>query len=375
MEEARTQKRAASAFTMRAPRLAWNQWELMLDLRREARREAIWLCATEGKHLDFVKRMLPKVSPSFREEVFLIKVDEGGLNPLMWAAKRGQAAAAELILSYGGRLGNNANTKDLLLAEDNDGVTALHHAARGGHNGVMNALLVLAATLDVEMVNAVNLDGSTALHWAARKNNELAIRMLLHHGADRHARNKWGASPLDNAVYAPTGAYHAVAMLSQDAEQIKQALREGDIQSKIRMSEEEKQAEEAYTQQVAEEKRVESRTRLKRLNTARLGGWLGWHAERQEPDLVMPERRMKNADAALEKAIRPDGSATRSPPPVYDGGLPGTPSPPRSSRTVPPHTPVEHAELMRALDEAARAGNHKSGISVYEDRVEEATKV
>ena len=56
MEEARTKKRAASAFTMRAPRLAWNQWELMLDLRREARRMAVWACATEGKHVDFVKR-------------------------------------------------------------------------------------------------------------------------------------------------------------------------------------------------------------------------------------------------------------------------------------------------------------------------------
>ena len=57
----------------------------------------------------------------------------------------------ELILSYGGRLGNNSNTKDLLTAEDVEGVTALHHAARAGHNDVLNALLTIAWNLDVDV--------------------------------------------------------------------------------------------------------------------------------------------------------------------------------------------------------------------------------
>ena len=62
-------------------------------------------------HVAFCRKMLPKLSPAFREEVFLLKTDENGLNPLMWAAKKGHADTAELILSFGGRLGNNANTK------------------------------------------------------------------------------------------------------------------------------------------------------------------------------------------------------------------------------------------------------------------------
>ena len=334
--------------------------------------------------------MLAKVSPAFREEVLLLKVDGKGLNPLMAAAKYGHAAAAEIILSYGGRLGNNANTKDLLQAEDNDGVTALHHAARGGHNDVMNALLVLASTLDIDIVNAANLDGSTPLHWAARKNNELGIRMLLHHGADRDARNKWGATPLDNAVYAPSGAYNAIAIISRDKAQIEQALKDGAVASKIRISHDEKLAAEAYEREVQEEKRVEDRTRLKKLNTARVEGWLGWHAEKQDPNLIMPERRMRNADEALERALRPPGIYKRTPPASPDqyGGLPHSPppgspersptgSPQRSSRSprvAPPHTPDEHAELLRAVDEAVRAGNHKSGVAEYEDRIQEATR-
>ena len=143
----------------------------------------------------------------------------------MWCAKRGHQNVAELILSYGGQLGNNANTKDLLTAEDYEGVTALHYAARAGHNGVLNALLMLARNLDIDIVGAMNIEGSTPLHWAARKNNVNGLRMLLKHDADPTQENKWGATALDNAVYAPNGAYNAIAVLSKDATQIKEALR------------------------------------------------------------------------------------------------------------------------------------------------------
>ena len=110
------------------------------------------------------------------------------------------------------------------MAEDNEGVTALHHAARGGHTNVMNALLVLADNLDVDIVNATNLDGSTPLHWAARKNNELGIRALLKFGAEPEVKNKWGATPLDNAMYAPNGAHHGIALLSRVSEEEEQGL-------------------------------------------------------------------------------------------------------------------------------------------------------
>ena len=63
-------------------------------------------------------------------EDLLLQCDESGLTPLVWAAKQGQLAAAELFLSYGGRLGNNANTRDLLTSTDDLGATPFHHAAR-----------------------------------------------------------------------------------------------------------------------------------------------------------------------------------------------------------------------------------------------------
>ncbi len=49
-------------------------------------------------------------------------------------------------------------------------------------------------------VNAAQPDGTTALHWAAAWNNEDAVNLLLRAGADAKARNRYGATPLSEAV-------------------------------------------------------------------------------------------------------------------------------------------------------------------------------
>ena len=432
MDEVRTRQRAASAFTQIAPRRGLNSWKQMLELRHEGRRLLVWIASQDGLHLDHLSKMLIKVAPGIREDL-LCQTDDNGLSPLMWAAKRGQTAAAELILSFGGRLGNGANTKDLVCAQDNEGVTALHHAARGGHNGVLNALLVLASTLDLDIVDATNVEGSTAMHWAARKNNVPALRMLLQHGAQRDRKNKWGATPLDNALHAPQEAHAAVAVLSRDAVQIQAALKTEALQRTLRPTEEEKKMHDEYLAEAAAQRREADKLTLINLKTARLEGWLGWHQQKQDPEVVMPENRMRNADIALARAlappssqsyVSPTGDATSATPmantegelfasastlvpatlkgvqvqqeeaaPVdvstYDtpAGALTSPaiSPARHSLQSPTtpgkgprpwlgYTPKEHAELLRALEEAVAAGNAKCGIQLYEDRVDIAMR-
>ena len=49
-------------------------------------------------------------------------------------------------------------------------------------------------------VNTAQPDGTTALHWAVVWNNEDAVNLLLHAGADARARNRYGATPLSEAV-------------------------------------------------------------------------------------------------------------------------------------------------------------------------------
>lgn len=69
-------------------------------------------------------------------------------------------------------------------------------------------------------VNAANVDGSTALHWAARKNNVEGVRLLLTYGAERGIINRWGATALDNAVWAPRAAHEVITLLSTDKPQV-----------------------------------------------------------------------------------------------------------------------------------------------------------
>src|SRR5215831_20379287 len=49
-------------------------------------------------------------------------------------------------------------------------------------------------------VNAAQPDGTTALHWAAHWNDLEAVNLLLRSGADSKAVNRYGATPLSEAV-------------------------------------------------------------------------------------------------------------------------------------------------------------------------------
>src|SRR5215475_16141623 len=49
-------------------------------------------------------------------------------------------------------------------------------------------------------VNVAQPDGTTALHWAVVWNNEEAVALLLRAGANATARNRYGATPLSEAV-------------------------------------------------------------------------------------------------------------------------------------------------------------------------------
>jgi ankyrin repeat protein len=49
-------------------------------------------------------------------------------------------------------------------------------------------------------VNAAQGDGTTALHWAAYQLDAALVRELLSHGAKANTQNRYGASPLSEAV-------------------------------------------------------------------------------------------------------------------------------------------------------------------------------
>ena len=179
------------------------------------------------------------------------------------------------------------------------------------------------------------------------------------------------------------------------------------LQKVIRETKEEK---ERRLEQLAQSERVKrEQDKITRINLreAREEGWLGWHHHKQDPEFVMPHRRMYHADAALAAAIDPRGRLVTEPDASnafdVEPGVSSTPrgrnqhatntvhtptgsspaalwgsptsSPLRGADMWAGHSAAQHIELIRALAEALQAGNGSSGIAVYERRVQEATQL
>jgi uncharacterized protein len=112
-----------------------------------------------------------------------------GMTALHWAAERGDAALADLLLAAG------ASTRvETRLGR----YTPLHLAAQGGHARVVR--LLIDATADVR---AVTTTGASPLHFASAAGDAEAVGMLLDAGADVNAREpQWGQTPLMFAAAA-----------------------------------------------------------------------------------------------------------------------------------------------------------------------------
>src|SRR5262245_45246836 len=74
-------------------------------------------------------------------------------------------------------------------------------AARSRNTEALRALV--SKRVDV---NAAQADGTTALHWAAHWNDLESVSLLLKAGANAKVVNRYGASPLSEAVTAGSPA-------------------------------------------------------------------------------------------------------------------------------------------------------------------------
>lgn len=137
------------------------------------------------------------------------------------AAREGDLAGLKLLAEQGA---------NLLLAEDETGLTAAHLAASNNrttclgyllekypscvnvldskHNTPLHlaasnnhkaaAILLLASEAHIQ---AKNIDGNSPLHLAALSNSIECVKILLHVGADRKAQNREGRTP-DGIVFS-----------------------------------------------------------------------------------------------------------------------------------------------------------------------------
>jgi len=120
-----------------------------------------------------------------------VNAPEGdGMTALHWAAERGDAEMAAMLLYAGANVGAQTRIGQY---------TPLHIAAKGGNAAVVKALL--AAHADVAAKSSPS--GVTALHLAAQSGNVETINALLNAKADVDAtEHEWGQTPLVFAAAA-----------------------------------------------------------------------------------------------------------------------------------------------------------------------------
>jgi uncharacterized protein len=107
-----------------------------------------------------------------------------GMTALHWAAERGDAILAEMLLYAG------ANVAAVTRVGQ---YTPLHLASKGGSVAVVRALLKAGASPAAKTTNT----GVTALHLAAASGNAEVVQLLLERGADPNAKeSEWGQTPL-----------------------------------------------------------------------------------------------------------------------------------------------------------------------------------
>ncbi|POR37483.1 Uncharacterized protein TPAR_02314 [Tolypocladium paradoxum] len=125
-----------------------------------------------------------------------------GQTPLSWAAEQGYAAVVKLLLDTG-RV--DANVEDI-----RHGRTPLSWAAERGHEAVVKLLLNPGrADADVKDI----WHGRTPLSWATKKGHAAIVKLLLEEGANAQSRDKYGRTPL---TWAAEKGYTAVVKLLLD---------------------------------------------------------------------------------------------------------------------------------------------------------------
>eukprot|EP00878_Enallax_costatus_P011541 GHUV01012048.1.p1 GENE.GHUV01012048.1~~GHUV01012048.1.p1 ORF type:complete len:746 (+),score=322.29 GHUV01012048.1:330-2567(+) len=196
--------------------------------RRSEMRSADTMCyAASAGDVATIQRLLDRGCPA---DV----ADYDRRTGLMLAAANGQQAAASLLLSAGA----NPN------ARDNLGGSPLLEAVKAGHRAVVQQLTAAGATLQLSVselssalcsmvlegevdllrrylaagadVNAWDYDKRTALHIAAAEGKLDMVRLLVEEGgADLSSKDRWGATPADEAKRV--GASDVAAYLNRPA--------------------------------------------------------------------------------------------------------------------------------------------------------------
>ncbi|MCJ8744730.1 hypothetical protein PDJAM_G00122030 [Pangasius djambal] len=154
--------------------------EVSLDQKSKQKKSALHFAAEYGR-INTCHRLLETMT----DTRLLNEGDENGMTPLHLASRGGHVKVVELLLRKGA-----------LFHSDYKGWSCLHHAAAEGYTQTMDSLL----TSNIKLLDKTDGDGNTALHLAARAGHVAAIRLLLSRGA-QFLLNRSDASFLHEAIH------------------------------------------------------------------------------------------------------------------------------------------------------------------------------
>ncbi|KAG2495182.1 hypothetical protein HYH03_006788 [Edaphochlamys debaryana] len=166
-------------------------------------------------------------------------LDHEGLTPLQVAVRAGHRDIAQALVQAGAntapiesdqrktdlgrellaaaKLGGLSQVEALLVegakadVSDEEGLTAVHLAARQGHADTVRALLRAGADANAQTTAFVGQGGRTPLHFAAAEGRLEALRALLAGGASHEAADWFGRTPLvAAAVFGDVEAVQAL---------------------------------------------------------------------------------------------------------------------------------------------------------------------
>ncbi|XP_048325903.1 uncharacterized protein LOC107412785 [Ziziphus jujuba] len=169
--------------------------------------EVVKLLIEEDPNLAFLVNDFGRLVLKQIQALTLEQADDFGWTPLHYAAHIGNEKLVEGFLKK--------DSKSLPFSRNKEGMSALHIAAKKGHNAVMKVLMKRCP----EVCELLDNNGRTALHIAVESRDEMAVKFFLERAMAFqdliNLKDKKGNTALH--VAATIGDFHILKSLTNDS--------------------------------------------------------------------------------------------------------------------------------------------------------------